>query len=421
MLSSSSHSIGAAPEKTTCIIILLEGEGKIYAKDLAPDERMDNCIIVPFELLQELQPHLAGLKIFKLKKLIKNHLKLTSKICVKDMGAFGKGAFGKQKIQAADAIIYTGRIIKNDKSITSDSIIRLVPDGFTLDGSPVRGLAKLFQHLPASVDNHNAGIATENFNSTGQCVKFTYQHKSYLLPIITLDAKKDIEPDTMLGYDYGAAYWTNLEKAFTFFTPAGKPVQRYCLRINDSKSDFYLYLNPLIAKTLVTDAHINLADGLHLLPADSFNKFKADFETTKIQEGTTLIDLQSVFELKLDKYMERKRDRVKIAVLINDKEKASADDEVLKYFKIDIVEHDNKKYLFIPISSLTQASTQELIGLVNYLKTKVSSKCKLLQTQPLSVTPSLSVVNHSMFKPSEAKSAPVMSPIEDAACNARPQ
>jgi hypothetical protein len=300
MLTTSSHSSGASSEKTTCIIISLEGKGKIYAKDLTPDEHMDNCIIITLEFLEEMQPHLADFSVGDLKQLIKSHLRLQNKICEKDMGAFGKGAFSKQKILKNEAIIYTGRIIKNNKSNTSDCIISVVPDGmseddFSLDGSLVGGLAKLFQHLPLGNRNQDTNFAMDNFNSYSRCIKFTFQHKSYLLPIITLVSKEDIEPNRILGYDYGAAYWIKLNRAFTFFTPAGEPVKRYCLRVDDPNTCNYLYLNPLITAILLTEAHINLEDGLHLIPADSFEKFKADFENAEIQDGTTIIDLQSIF------------------------------------------------------------------------------------------------------------------------------
>jgi hypothetical protein len=37
---------------STRIIISFEWRGKIYAKDLAPDDHMDNCIIVTLEFLK---------------------------------------------------------------------------------------------------------------------------------------------------------------------------------------------------------------------------------------------------------------------------------------------------------------------------------------------------------------------------------
>jgi hypothetical protein len=415
MLPSPSLSTGTSPEKTTCLIVSLDGQGNVFSKTLAADERMKNCIIISLELLKEIQPYLSTFRVVELKELIKSHQQIQSKIKKKDMGVYGKGAFANKNILIEELIIYSGRILKeeNTKINQSESVITVVKENagdcnFVLDGSLVDGLAKLFQHLPR--ENSDSKKATQNFITRSQCIQITYKHKRYLLPIVILIATKNITRGMILGYDYGNDYWLSLKRAYSSFTVTGEPIRNYCLRVEDPNKDHnYFYLNPVLAERLLEEAFLNLEKCLYILPADSLQQLKDNIEKVKDENGTSLIDLHSCIEMEKVKFVARKTDKVNLAMLINDKAKALASDDVFKFFNMEKMEADGKTYLLIPMKNLTQASTQELASLEAYLKIKVSSSVDLYQTEapilkaiPPQPTeefmPVFSVVKHSLFK-----------------------
>jgi hypothetical protein len=96
--------------KRVCLVVPLTTGAKPFKKQLARKDKMENCLIFDFEILDANQKLFEKKKYISFDYIVKTHVATSKKIQLRQMGVFGKGAFSTDTIKKDEFIIYAGQL-----------------------------------------------------------------------------------------------------------------------------------------------------------------------------------------------------------------------------------------------------------------------------------------------------------------------
>jgi hypothetical protein len=180
-------------------------------------------------------------------KLRADHQSFNDKVVLKQMAnPFGKGAFaGPAGIVQGSVLVYSGVYFpsKNLKKKSKAKTIYVsdLTKVLDVDGKNVENKSRYFQHLLDDEDEGEASYAKslfdppamENIRHQDSAFYITLQETLYLIPVSILLAKRNIEPDEILGYSYGNSYWNCRAMTPSLFNRAGDPISVLSMRVRN--------------------------------------------------------------------------------------------------------------------------------------------------------------------------------------------